>query len=108
MYATLLHTKSCNVFLEYSLSCNVMHETSKVAMAMASNVIISHKYKMAAWTVPKVSELIELLQQYPHLYDTKNKSYHDRDIRGKALNCIKTIRHCISYSKIIYCVFTFI
>ena len=58
-------------------------------MAMARNVIIRHKYKMAAWTMPKVSELIELLQQYPCL-DTKNKSYHDRDIRGKAVTEIAT------------------
>ena len=67
----------------------MLHETSKVAMARARNVIIRHK-KMAAWTMPMVSELIELLQQYPCLYDTKNKSYHDRDIRGKAVTEIAT------------------
>ena len=36
-------------------------------------------------SVSKVTELIDLLQQYPCLYDTKDKKYHDRDVRGKAV-----------------------
>ena len=67
----------------------MLHQTSKVAMVMAMNVIIIirlvTKYIMAAWSVSKVTELIDLLQQYPCFYDTKDKKYHKRDVRGKAV-----------------------
>ena len=67
----------------------MLDQTSKVAMVIAMNVIIIIrlviKYKMAAWIVSKVTELIDLLQQYSCLYDTKDKKYHDRDARGKAV-----------------------
>ena len=36
------------------------------------------------WTVAKVIELIELLQDRPCLYNTKDKCYHDRTLRRKA------------------------
>ena len=36
------------------------------------------------WTVAKVTELFELLQDCPCLYNTKDKHYHDRTLRGKA------------------------
>ena len=38
-----------------------------------------------AWTTTKVEELIQLLEQCPCLYNTKEKSYHDREMRGKAI-----------------------
>ena len=56
----------------------MLDQTSKVAMVIAMNVIIIIrlviKYKMAAWIVSKVTELIDLLQQYSCLYDTKDKN----------------------------------
>ena len=38
-----------------------------------------------AWTTTKVEELIQLLEQCPCLYNTKEKSYHDKEMRGKAI-----------------------
>ena len=37
-----------------------------------------------AWTQSKVIEFIQLLEDRPCLYNTKEKSYHDRELRGKA------------------------
>ena len=43
--------------------------------------------KMAAvsWTVDKIAQLIDLYETYPCLYNTKDKKYHDRDCRNKAI-----------------------
>ena len=39
---------------------------------------------MITWSNEKVSELIDAFQAKPCLYNTKHKSYHNRDLRRKA------------------------
>ena len=39
----------------------------------------------AVWTMDKITELIDLYEDYPCLYNTKDKNYHDRDCRNKAV-----------------------
>ena len=36
------------------------------------------------WTNEKLSELIDLYEQYQCLYNVKHKDYHNRDLRSKA------------------------
>ena len=38
----------------------------------------------------KVSDLIELIQSHPCFYNTKGKSYHDRNMKSKAISDICT------------------
>ena len=53
----------------------------------AWNCTISYMVvRMAAvWTKDKITELIDLYEDYPCLYNTKDKNYHDRDCRNKAV-----------------------
>ena len=46
--------------------------------------------KSITWTTEKVSELIELYEAYPCLYNTKDKSCFDRDLKSKAFAEIAT------------------
>lgn len=55
------------------------------------NSEVKHKQKSESpeseenkWSTGKISHLIELLEGYPCLYDTKNSKYHDRDARAKS------------------------
>lgn len=41
--------------------------------------------KSVSWTVDLVERLIDLYESYPCLYNVKDKEYHDRDKRSKAL-----------------------
>ena len=45
---------------------------------------------MATWSYEKTCELIELYEAHPCLYNIKHKEYHDRNLRGKALEEIST------------------
>ena len=38
------------------------------------------------WTNEAVTELIDLYEERPCLYDTKHKDYYNRDLRGRALS----------------------
>ena len=37
------------------------------------------------WSTEKVGELIDLYEEKPLLYNTKDKQYRDKDLRSKAL-----------------------
>ena len=50
--------------------------------------------KMAActgWTANKIERLIQLLEERPCLYNTKDKFYYDREMRGKAVSEISNL-----------------
>ena len=37
------------------------------------------KMEAISWTVEKVAQLIDLCENYPYLYNTRDKNSHDRD-----------------------------
>ncbi|KAL1518119.1 hypothetical protein ABEB36_001791 [Hypothenemus hampei] len=47
------------------------------------------KRKASPWNKTTLTTLLELLEQYPCLYDTKNKFYSNKHARANALNKIK-------------------
>ena len=63
-------------------------EVDRYAKMAASD---SAQSKGVIWSTVLVSQLIELLQHHPCLYNTKEKSYHDRNVRAKAINEMATI-----------------
>ena len=46
--------------------------------------------RMATWSVQATTKLIELYEERPNLYNIKDKSYHNRDLRSKAYSEIAT------------------
>ena len=44
----------------------------------------SKSMKSIPWTTEKITELIDLFEAHPCLYNVKDDSYHDRDKRKKA------------------------
>ena len=40
---------------------------------------------LSMWSLGKVSELLDLYEERPCLYNTQHKDYHNRDLRSKAL-----------------------
>ena len=62
-------------------------EVDRYAKMAASDSAV----KGVNWSTALVSQLIELLQHHPCLYNTKEKSYHDRNVRAKAINEMATI-----------------
>ena len=40
------------------------------------------------WTIERVSELIDLWEDRPCLYNTKHTTYFNRDLRSKSLSAI--------------------
>ena len=46
------------------------------------------KMASVAWTAEKVSELIDLYENHPCLYNTKRGDYSNRDARSEAVEAI--------------------
>ena len=44
-----------------------------------------------AWTANKIERLIQLLEERPCLYNIKDKFYHDKEMRGKAVSDISNL-----------------
>ena len=67
---------------------------------------------MAIWTVETTTKLIEMFEERPNLYNIKEKSYHNRDLRSKSLGEIATALHipgtCTTHYKTVQlCVYLF-
>ena len=62
-------------------------DSAQSAVNSSANLAV----KGVNWSTALVSQLIELLQHHPCLYNTKEKSYHDRNVRAKAINEMATI-----------------
>ena len=46
-----------------------------------------------AWTAERVSELIDLYENHPCLYNTKRKDYSNRNARSEAIEAIASTLH---------------
>ena len=90
---------------QLSTSGNMVPLNSKVTIEMDWHVIIFNKCRQVflkkkatgddvhsdvKWSTAKVSKLIELVEGHPCLYNTKDPSYHDRDMRLKTTMEIAT------------------
>ena len=54
------------------------------------HVVEKMSARFCAWSVERISALIDLYEAHPCLYNTKSKDYHDRDCRVKAIAEIAT------------------
>ncbi len=58
-------------------------------------VAIAISLKMADfWTTEKVTELIDMYKQYSCLYNTKDKDYHNRNLRSQAISNLAKAMGC--------------
>lgn len=63
---------------------------SEAEASSANSETIPEVKSAVTWSLQKVSRLIELYERYPCLYAVRDKSYHNKDQRKKAISDIAT------------------